>query len=65
MKKNIIMKAECEEETLVKQGFTFAETTFDSLFVKGWQLQGEESSEDELSIAPAPEVNQNSAFEVD
>jgi len=56
------MKTECEEEPLVKQGFTFAETTFDSLFVKGWQLQGEESSDDELSTAPAPETNKNSAF---
>lgn len=36
MKKNLIMKTECEDEPLVKQGFTFAETTFDSLFVKGW-----------------------------
>ena len=62
MKKNLIMKTECEEEALDKQGFTFAETTFDSLFVKGWQLQGEESSEDELTTAPAPEVNQNGAF---
>jgi hypothetical protein len=62
MKKNLIMKTECEEEALVKLGFTFAETTFDSLFVKGWQLQGEESSEDELTIAPAPEANQNGAF---
>jgi len=45
------MKTECEEEALVKQGFTFSETTFDSLFVKGWQLQGEETSDEELSFA--------------
>jgi hypothetical protein len=36
MKKNIIMTTECDQEPLEKKGFTFAKTTFGSLFVKGW-----------------------------
>jgi hypothetical protein len=64
------LKTECEEDSLVKKGFTFAETTFDSLFVKGWQLQGDESSEEELAFAQnqnpsSDEANQKSAFEVE
>ena len=47
MKKNIIMTTECDKEPLEKKGFTFAKTTFGSLFVKGWQLQGDESSDEE------------------
>lgn len=41
------MTTECEPEILEKKGFTYSKTTFDSLFVKGWQLKGEESSEEE------------------
>jgi hypothetical protein len=50
VKRNEIFNTDLESDFLQKHGFTYNSRTFDVLYSKKWDAEGEESSEEE---APA------------
>lgn len=55
--------AEVKKDLLEEKGFApISERTFDSLFMKGWQVEGEESSDEEITPGPQVAQPENSAF---
>lgn len=69
IKKKAIATTDCVSDLLQSNGFeTLAPRTFDGLFVKGWQVEGDDSSEEELQQADNQSEMPNlakSAFESD